>query len=85
MNFAGRLKEARKRCGYSYDELVYRAQIPYAKLWAWENKDRAPTLNDELIGLAVALETSPAWLFFGVTETMPLEAQPDPSLAGATP
>lgn len=83
MNFADRLREARERCGYSYDELVYRAEIPYTKLWAWENKDRAPTLSDDLIGLSNALETSPSWLFFGVQETLPFAVPQDPQLVGA--
>lgn len=65
MNFSKRLKDARSRAGLTLDELSYGARIPYARLRSWEKDGKAPALSDDLIRLAVALDTSPSWLFFG--------------------
>ena len=80
--FGERLAELRCTRGLTLDELCYKAQLPYAAIRRLEKDGAAPTLSDDLLRLAIALDTSPSWLFFGdKTHDYPLI----PQLAGRAP
>ncbi len=75
MDFAQRLREARRRKGLSQNELGERINVHFNSIGAWENGARTPDLP-KLMALADALGASVAYL---TGETESPEPEPDHS------